>query len=499
MKKIDKTSLRAEEEYGCNSSLLQLEAIAKMHQAINLQAPAQRTEIRRNLIENHVPAVFVVDDEPRMCRSLTAILRNSGYQAAYSTSGESSLENIGRRNIDLILSDIHMPGLDGFELLERILTKMPGTPVIMMTGDATVDSAVKALRKGAYDYLKKPFEPEELLKTVENALQQKMLLQRTRILDNRLKISERRFRFLLQNIPDMIYTLDPAGRFKYINDPVAQTFGYRSTDLVGKNYESILWDEDISYARWRFNERRTGPRATSGMTLRLKPGPRQTNGGNANGDFTIIELHATGVYRKEKTNGKAYLIGTYGVIRNMSQYNNMHENPSDAKKLEKAIGNVLSEIGQDLNDMLSSTQNITSALKYKMRPGNPYLQLFGLVENYIKNSRYRVRHLLRLANGGKLDNQRLSVRRNTRKVTFRLKSSKARQVSLAGDFNGWDAGANPLRKDKDGLWVTSLVLPAGRYEFKFNVDGKWRENVEDESTVPNSCGTFNNVVNVGET
>ena len=176
---------------------------------------------------NQVPAILIVDDEPKKCRSLTAILRNYGYQAAYATSGDSVLENVGRRNIDLILSDIHMPGLDGFELLEKILTKMPGTPVIMMTGDASVDSAVKALRNGAYDYLKKPFEPEELLKTVENALQQKLLIKRTRILDHRLKLSERRFRFMLQNIPDMIYTLDPAGRFKYINDPVAQTFGYR--------------------------------------------------------------------------------------------------------------------------------------------------------------------------------------------------------------------------------------------------------------------------------
>ncbi len=446
-----------------------------------------------------VPAIFIVDDEQRMCQSLTAILRNYGYQAAYATSGDSVLENIGRRNIDLVLSDIHMPGLDGFELLEQILSKIPGTPVIMMTGDATVDTAVKALRKGAYDYLKKPFEPEELLKTVENALQQKLLLNRTRILDNRLKLSERRFRFMLQNIPDMIYTLDPAGRFKYINDPVAQTFGYRSADLVGKNYESILWDEDLPYARWRFNERRTGPRATSGMTLRLKPGPRQTDDGNANGHFSVIELHATGVYRKEKTTGKACHIGTYGVIRNMSQYNNVHENPSDAKKFEKERSKVLSVIGQDLNDMLSSTQGITSALKNKMQSSNPYLQLFGLVENYIKNSRYQVRRLLWLANGGKLDDQRLGVKRENHKVTFRLKSPKASQVSLAGDFNGWDAEKNPLRKDKDGLWVTTLVLPAGRYEFKFMVDGKWRESLEDELTAPNSYGSFNNVVNVGET
>ena len=90
-------------------------------------------------------------------------------------------------------------------------------------------------------------------------------------------------------------------------------------------------------------------------------------------------------------------------------------------------------------------------------------------------------------------------KQKSRKVTFRLKSSKASQVFLAGDFNGWNAWLNPLRKDKDGLWVTTLELPVGRYEFKFMVDGKWRESLEDEPAVPNSCGTFNNVVNVGET
>jgi PAS domain S-box-containing protein len=448
-----------------------------------------------------VSTVFIVDDEERMCRSLQAILKNAGYQVAYATSGESALRFFKQKDVDLIVSDIHMPGLNGFELLETIHSMKPGTPVILMTGDESVDSAVSALRKGAYDYLTKPFEPEDLLNTIENALQQKLLLERTRILDNRLRTSENRFRFILKNTPDMIYTLDPEGRFKYVNESVARTFGYKAEDLVGKHYESILWDEDILDARWRFNERRTGARATAGLTLRLKPGPQKTDE-SIGGYYSVVELHATGVYRKNKANGKASLIGTYGFIRNMKENGNKPEDQTSIPKLEEAISKVLSGIGQDLNDLLSSTQNITIGLKQKLQPGNSQLKEIRSIETNMEKGQEQVRQLLWLANGGNLEDDLKEVKKeiksDIRRVTFRLTTPNARQVSLVGDFNDWGLQVNPMQKGSDGLWETTLILPVGRYEFKFRVDGKWRESRADEFTVPNEFGSLNNVVVVGE-
>jgi len=67
-----------------------------------------------------------------------------------------------------------------------------------------------------------------------------------------------------------------------------------------------------------------------------------------------------------------------------------------------------------------------------------------------------------------------------------------------GDFNNWDAGANPMKLDKDGSWKVSLIFPPGRYELKFLVDGKWREGSKEEQTVPNCFGTLNNVLIVHE-
>ena len=445
-----------------------------------------------------VPTVFIVDDEERMCRSLKAILQNSGYQVAFATSGESALKYFKKNDVDLVISDIHMPGLDGFELLETIHSRKPGTPVIMMTGDESVHSAVNALRKGAYDYLTKPFEPEDLLNTIENALQQRLLLEQTRMLDNRLRISEKRFRFMLKNTPDMIYTLDPKGRFKYVNETVAKTFGYKAKDLIGKHYETILWDEDVPGARWRFNERRTGERATSGLKLRLKPGPQKADDA-LDGYYSVVELHATGVYRKNKTSGKAALVGTYGFIRDKKED---IQKQGDLPKIDEAISKELGRIGQDLGGLLSSTQDITIGLKQNLEPGDFHHERIRSIESNIAKSQEQVQQLLWLANGSKLTDASKDVKKivktDIRKVIFRLKSAGAREVFLVGDFNEWDIRANPMQKDSEGLWETTLILQTGRYEFKFMVDGKWRESRGDEFTVLNKYGSLNNVVIVGE-
>ena len=81
-----------------------------------------------------------------------------------------------------------------------------------------------------------------------------------------------------------------------------------------------------------------------------------------------------------------------------------------------------------------------------------------------------------------------------RKVRFSLKAPHAKEVALVGDFNDWDAGAHSMEQDNDGSWKASVIFPPGRYEFKFLVDGEWREGSKKELTVTNCFGTLNNVL-----
>lgn len=348
------------------------------------------------------PVVFVVDDEKRMCASLKGVLGQRGFEVITASSGKKALASMAKIDVDVYLLDICIPDLDGFYLLEKIFAHNPAATVVMMTGDVSVDSAVKALRKGAYDYLKKPFEPEEVVKTIHNAWQQKRLLEKNKVIENRLKISERRFRFMIHNSPDMVYTLDRQGRFTFINNAVEKLFGYKTTELIGKPYQSIFFKEDAPQARWRFNERRTGKRATSGYELRLKTGPHKKAENSEPSGYALVELNATGVYRKANANNRKVMIGTYGVARDMTIKKVLETQLLQAKKIE-ALGNLAGGIAHDFNNLLMGIQGIVSLLLYKIDPGDPHQDQIRLIEQYVDDAAGLTRQLLTFAKGGTLE------------------------------------------------------------------------------------------------
>ena len=408
------------------------------------------------------PAVFVVDDEKRMCESLKALLRPRGYEVTAVTSGELALQTIGEKNYDLFLLDICIPDLDGFSLMEHILNRLPDTPVIMMTGDVSVDSAVKALRKGAYDYLKKPFETEELVKTIDNALRQKMLQEINQEMEDRLRTSERRFRFMVQNSPDMIYTLDANGRFTFINNAAERLFGYRSADLVGRPYDTVLYEEDLDKACWRFNERRTGKRATSGYELRLKTGPHKESLIAQHTDFAVVELNATGVYRRAGT--RRELIGTYGVARDMTFRKILETQLLQAKKIE-ALGNLAGGIAHDFNNLLMGIQGIVSLVLFKMEPNNPFLDQLKMIEQYVQDGAGLTRQLLTFVKGGAMEIQPTDVNALIQKQSRLFgRTRKAIQITetLAPDVLPIEADASQIEQVLLNIYVNAgHAMPDG--------------------------------------
>ncbi|WP_305045688.1 sigma-54-dependent transcriptional regulator [Geoalkalibacter sp.] len=130
--------------------------------------------------------ILIVDDEQGMRRLLDRVLSREGYETVAVPGGEEALRELGIGGVDLALVDIQMPGMTGLELLERIKEFDPGLPTIMITAYGTVESAVKALRAGAYDYITKPFETDEIKLTVAKALEHERLLAENRYLHEEL-------------------------------------------------------------------------------------------------------------------------------------------------------------------------------------------------------------------------------------------------------------------------------------------------------------------------
>ncbi len=118
-------------------------------------------------------SILVVDDESTTQDTLGLFLETEGYRVATAGSGEEALARIEAQEFDLILADVVMPGVNGFEVLERSRVLHPGVAVILMTGHATVEMAIEALRKGACDYLQKPFVLHDLARVVQRLLRRR--------------------------------------------------------------------------------------------------------------------------------------------------------------------------------------------------------------------------------------------------------------------------------------------------------------------------------------
>lgn len=111
--------------------------------------------------------ILIVEDDVALCEALIDTIEMVGYETVAADSGEAALERIARDTPRLVLSDVHMRGMDGHTLLRRIKTRWPDMPVVLMTAYGTIEKAVEAMREGAVDYLSKPFEAQTLVETIE--------------------------------------------------------------------------------------------------------------------------------------------------------------------------------------------------------------------------------------------------------------------------------------------------------------------------------------------
>lgn len=194
-------------------------------------------------------SVLVVDDDVVLLASLGQLLRTQGYQVTIAASGLQALTDLAETRYDLLLLDLAMPGVGGTEVLDFVNAQCLDLAMIVISGTTSVVEATTAMRRGAIDFLRKPFGPEELLYSVANATHKLRLERANRTITQRLEASERLHRFIVNHSPDLILVLDAEGRFTYLNHRVKTLLGFEPEALVGQSLLELVTPLDREKAK----------------------------------------------------------------------------------------------------------------------------------------------------------------------------------------------------------------------------------------------------------
>jgi len=191
--------------------------------------------------------VLIVDDEPLQAESLREVISLYEYDVRTSGSGSETITCLKQNSVDILLLDLNMPGVNGFDVIDFVVENRMPCKIIVLSGDARFESARKALRKGAYDFLKKPFLPDELLTTMNNVAEIIRLETANHAIKQQLEESEQLHRFIVENSPDVVFMLDTEGRFTFVNDAVSRILGYSKSELAGRHCSAVITEHDSPY------------------------------------------------------------------------------------------------------------------------------------------------------------------------------------------------------------------------------------------------------------
>ena len=255
-------------------------------------------------------SVLIVDDEPGQLDSLKELMSLSGYEAETATCGNDAILRLQEKTFDAVLLDLSMPNGSGFDVLDHVVNEGIHTKVVVVSGNTDFESTRDALKKGAYDFLRKPYVPDELLATIRNAANKHDLEIANQTIQQKLSESEHLHRFIVDHSPDIVFMLDTEGNFTFLNDTVYQTLGFDRDELIGKHYSTLISGPSKDQAKYVFTERRTGHRKSQNVELQLRC--------KDNSDQRFFDTTSMSVELGNENIHGDPVQGTYGVARDVT-------------------------------------------------------------------------------------------------------------------------------------------------------------------------------------
>ncbi|NQT56497.1 MAG: response regulator [Desulfobacteraceae bacterium] len=185
------------------------------------------------------PRILVVDDEKRIRDGCHMVLTQEGFDVAKAETGELGIKMIEEAHYDIILLDLMMPGLSGFDVLAHVKALHPDTVIIVITGYATVEYSIEAMKKGAFDFIPKPFSPDQLRVVVSKAIEYTRTLQD-------IANEKSRMRVLINHLASGVITTDNQKRVALANPAFLKMIDYHGESVIGRPVTEFIKDEKLN-------------------------------------------------------------------------------------------------------------------------------------------------------------------------------------------------------------------------------------------------------------
>jgi len=187
--------------------------------------------------------VLLVDDDEGVLALLSATIERGGYATRCVENAKDALKALGEELFPVVISDIMMPDMDGLTLLKKIKEINPEIQVIMITAHATVDAAIMALRNSATSFLKKPFDPDDLVSQTEEAFEKYRAIEDNKKLIDELRYAKEYNDKIIENLVYTVLVFDEQGRIKKMNHALEILLGYAEKDVVGTPMQNLFSEE----------------------------------------------------------------------------------------------------------------------------------------------------------------------------------------------------------------------------------------------------------------
>jgi len=321
-------------------------------------------------------SILVIDDDPDTCQSIGDVLELRGHSVSTATRGQSALAVLAKSAVNVALLDIQLPDVSGLDLLGSIRTSSPSTEVIIITGHASVPTAIQAINGTAFAYLTKPFEMDHLLAVVEKALEKQRLERALRESEERYRKSSQTLQTLIDAAPVTIFALDENERITLWNKAAERQWGWTADEVLGRPVETVP-----DHKRAEFEE-------SLARNRRGESTLSETQGQHRDGTIRDVLISRAPIF-----NSEGRVAGTMGVVVDITEQKQLEGQLRQAVKME-GIGRLAGGIAHDFNNLLTVIGGRTYLMLGQLPADDPTRRDVHLIEETVRRAAGLTRQLL---------------------------------------------------------------------------------------------------------